>query len=621
MRKITFCLGLLLYSVFSLGANAAAGDPVMLESGKYTIRNSANSGYCFSNGAQIIRNAPQTLLDAYAFTVTYVESKEAYTIQDFNGKYLTNSNNNIVVQETCDEDNSYWRIVENYGPGTGYDIISLTLDNAAGSKSWNFAGNYNKKGANSLLGTWEADNKDSVWAFTKYEKDNSHLDKSNWTVTASSACIDSGENGPIDNILDEDVTTYWHSNWRTAGTDNAYGIGNTMPQWFIIDLGKEETFSQFSYSRRYNGNNGTCSQYKLYVQSEPFAAEFSQAEGCTADIQTQVSALEGAVSEGSLSFADIFDNEKKIQLSQPVTGRYVMFVLTEATGNFGSCSEFDLFYVSPEEVLSPAKQRLTDLLEAVGGKYPFDIEEGMTQTLWPGEYEFSVPNADLFTNANTALAGNDLAAIETAISNLTSYKDLSTSYGYPASVIYEFKAEYGTILLPGNIAVPTGVTAYNCNSTTNGVLNLERLTTGFKANTPYIVQGTVGTRFQLIGYDRTNLSESTLTTGILTGVYENTTAPIGSYVLQNKDGKLGFYKVMEGQQPTVGANRCYVTLPEETSQSGVRALFFSEETTGIGAVGNESPTDAPAVYDLSGRRVEKMQKGIYIIGGKKVLVK
>lgn len=279
MRKITFCLGLMLSAVFSLGANAAAGDPVMLESGKYTIRNSANSGYCFSNGAQIIRNAPQTLLDAYAFTVTYVESKEAYTIQDFNGKYLTNSNNNIVVQETCDEDNSYWRIVENYGPGTGYDIISLTLDNAAGSKSWNFAGDYNKKGANSLLGTWEADDKDSVWAFTKYEKDNSHLDKSNWTVTASSACIDSGENGPIDNILDEDVTTYWHSNWRTAGTDNAYGIGNTMPQWFIIDLGKEETFSQFSYSRRYNGYNGICSQYKLYVQSEPFAPNSARPKG------------------------------------------------------------------------------------------------------------------------------------------------------------------------------------------------------------------------------------------------------------------------------------------------------------------------------------------------------
>lgn len=618
MRKITFCIGLILSAVFSLGANAASGDPVTLENGKYTIHNSANNGYCFSTGNKVIKNAPTKMIrDAYVFTVTYVDSKSAYTIQDSNNKYLTNSNNNIVVQDNCNDDNSYWRIVENYGSGTGYDIISLTLENAATSNSWNFSGNYNNTGANTLLGTWAANDNNSVWTFEKYEE--TILDKTGWTITASSACIDSGENGPIGKVIDGDALSYWHSNYRAAGTANAYGIGNTMPQWFIINLGKEETFNRFCYTRRNGGGNGTCTSYKLYVQSEPFATEFSQETGCTSEIQTKVSELTGAVSEGTFSYSNASDNEKLVQLPKAVTGRYVMFVLTEATGNYGSCAEFDLLNVDTEKELASAKQQLTDLLAAVGGKYPFEIEDGMTQTIWPGEYGFSVPNKDLFTNANTALAGNDLAAIEAATANITSYKSLSDTHGYPASVIYEFKAEYGTIMLPGNIAVPTNVTAYNCSEAPNGVLNLQPLTTGFKANTPYIVKGTVGQKFQLIGYNRTNASASTVTTGILTGVYEPTEAPAGSYVLQNQEGRLGFYKVGEEIRPTVGKNRCYITLPSETS--GVRALFFNEGTsTGIEAIETENRPSA-SVYDLSGRRVEKAGKGLYIIGGKKVLVK
>jgi hypothetical protein len=31
--------------------------------------------------------------------------------------------------------------------------------------------------------------------------------------------------------------------------------------------------------------------------------------------------------------------------------------------------------------------------------------------------------------------------------------------------------------------------------------------------------------------------------------------------------------------------------------------------------------ESEIIYDLSGRRVEKMEKGIYIVGGKKVVIK
>ena len=41
--------------------------------------------------------------------------------------------------------------------------------------------------------------------------------------------------------------------------------------------------------------------------------------------------------------------------------------------------------------------------------------------------------------------------------------------------------------------------------------------------------------------------------------------------------------------------------------------------TGIAKTMDEAQDEA--IYDMSGRRVEKMQKGIYIVGGKKVLKK
>ena len=47
--------------------------------------------------------------------------------------------------------------------------------------------------------------------------------------------------------------------------------------------------------------------------------------------------------------------------------------------------------------------------------------------------------------------------------------------------------------------------------------------------------------------------------------------------------------------------------------------FVLGGVTGINEA--KTQTNNAAIYDLQGRRVEKAQKGLYIIGGKKVLVK
>ena len=57
------------------------------------------------------------------------------------------------------------------------------------------------------------------------------------------------------------------------------------------------------------------------------------------------------------------------------------------------------------------------------------------------------------------------------------------------------------------------------------------------------------------------------------------------------------------------------------NNAGAQALRFNfGETTGIEGVIEGTNANA-VIFDLSGRRVAKMQKGIYIVNGKKVYVK
>ncbi len=67
------------------------------------------------------------------------------------------------------------------------------------------------------------------------------------------------------------------------------------------------------------------------------------------------------------------------------------------------------------------------------------------------------------------------------------------------------------------------------------------------------------------------------------------------------------------------ANKAYLVLPQASNVS-FYSFIFGDGTTAIDdIVTNE--TDSTLIYDLAGRRVEKAGKGIYIVNGKKLLIK
>ena len=88
-----------------------------------------------------------------------------------------------------------------------------------------------------------------------------------------------------------------------------------------------------------------------------------------------------------------------------------------------------------------------------------------------------------------------------------------------------------------------------------------------------------------------------------------------NYILSNEDAGIGFYKATDGKY--LAANKAYLSTSVD---AGVRDFlgFTDEGADGINTIHNSQCT-MHNYYDLSGRRVVKPTKGLYIVNGKKVV--
>ena len=170
------------------------------------------------------------------------------------------------------------------------------------------------------------------------------LDRTGWKITTSGECDDSGS-GHANAIIDGKNNTYWHSNWASKGQANSSGdASKKLPQFFQVDLGSEQTFRSIMYVPRENLSNGTVYSFKVYVSDTAFP---STAEG------TSAANIVAGLKEADLKMEGTFDYTGKgsqptmlWSADQDITGRYVLFVITDAKGNnvgqWASCAEFNL---------------------------------------------------------------------------------------------------------------------------------------------------------------------------------------------------------------------------------------------------------------------------------------
>ena len=173
--------------------------------------------------------------------------------------------------------------------------------------------------------------------------------------------------------------------------------------------------------------------------------------------------------------------------------------------------------------------------------------------------------------------------------------------------------KYATFCAPFDVNVPYGMTAYIVQGVNeDAILDMTVVEGTIPANTPVILSGNEAKSLTVYGV----AAPATAEVGMLTGVYEDTVAPVGSYVLQNIDGVVCFYQVAEGQQLTIKAYCCYLTAPD----TNMNAFFFNaEDATSIKEELKMKNEGTEPIYNLAGQRVNKMQRGINIVNGKKII--
>jgi len=103
--------------------------------------------------------------------------------------------------------------------------------------------------------------------------------------------------------------------------------------------------------------------------------------------------------------------------------------------------------------------------------------------------------------------------------------------------------------------------------------------------------------------------DETFSPVIFRGNFISRNAPTGSFIISNN----AFYNV--DSDVTLKAFRGYITV----GNAGVKALNFTFEDDADGISPLLTSPEEEQVYNLAGQRLNKVQKGINIVNGRKVL--
>ena len=150
----------------------------------------------------------------------------------------------------------------------------------------------------------------------------------------------------------------------------------------------------------------------------------------------------------------------------------------------------------------------------------------------------------------------------------------------------------------------------------SGGLSLTELSGGIPANTAVVLKGTPNTTYRFFVMP-TGLPA--VTNNDLRGS-DGTVAGNGStiFALSSKANGVGFYPV--GNGVTIPAGKAYLEYTGSNPVKGFTFVFDDDDATGISLTEDgRSQMEDGAIYNLAGQRVSKMQKGINIVNGKKVL--
>ncbi|MBQ9186766.1 MAG: hypothetical protein IJ144_02940 [Prevotella sp.] len=196
--------------------------------------------------------------------------------------------------------------------------------------------------------------------------------------------------------------------------------------------------------------------------------------------------------------------------------------------------------------------------------------------------------------------------------NFSDYKWVApTLVNVPATISDAGYATFSSIY-PLDFTGITTVKAYRAESAATGKVNMTQVTGKVPAQTGLFLAGAT-----------TEIPTTICTTSIGDNLLKPTTggdiynAEKTQYVFAKQGEDYGFYKVGDSLSPDAG--KAYLETTSEVSGARL-VLAFDEDITAVEGVKAVSALEN-VYYNLAGQRVAQPAKGLYIVNGKKVIMK
>ena len=220
------------------------------------------------------------------------------------------------------------------------------------------------------------------------------------------------------------------------------------------------------------------------------------------------------------------------------------------------------------------------------------------------------------TTVTMTATGNNYTGIDyILIEKITSVSGTITDAGWST-----FASPYALDL--STLTATSGATAYYASAASGSTVTLTSTTATVPAGEGIMVKGTAGETFTInVAASGTAIDGNLLKGQTTTG---NVAASAGSayhYVFgYESPSKYGFYNLTADTE--VPAGKAYLETTTALSVASARlSIVFDDEATGINNLTSTLSKGEGDCYDLQGRKVAQPTKGLYIVNGKKVIIK
>ena len=179
---------------------------------------------------------------------------------------------------------------------------------------------------------------------------------------------------------------------------------------------------------------------------------------------------------------------------------------------------------------------------------------------------------------------------------------------------------YATLCAPVALTIPSGVNAYYISEVTNTQATMTEIETTIAANTPVILKADAADTYDfVITTGGTDVSATNKLSGQITA--QSVAEGVAYTLQQNVAGTaVGLFPKAAG---TIAGFKAYLEASQLPAEAEVKGLTFVFDCAdGLTEVqGSRFKVQGDEIFNLAGQRLSRMQKGINIIGGKKILVK